>query len=90
MGVDIREPRPVEHFVYFPSQEAAQKAVTECFQDVQSDGLTAEHNGEWSVTVTLHHKLQFADLAHYRCALIRDVLEPLGGYYDGWGAPIDD
>jgi uncharacterized protein DUF695/regulator of ribonuclease activity B len=88
-GIDARRVRTVDHYCYFPTQESASRAVEEAFNDVAAEGPFASDD-QWLVTVHLVHTLGFADLAHYRNVLTREVCEPLGGSYDGWGIALGD
>jgi regulator of RNase E activity RraB len=89
LGVDPEGVHDVEHFLYFPSEEAANRAVSEAFSAVESEGPHQAESGEWTVVVPLQHTLQLTDLAHNRCVL-RDVGSRFGGTYDGWGTAIED
>lgn len=89
MNVDLLQVRTVEHFLYFPTRDAALYAVNDCFSDLTTNGPFEADGNEWGVMVQLRHSLQFADIAHWRHVLVRDVCRGLDGTYDGWGVPLE-
>jgi hypothetical protein len=89
-GVDVSRPTHQEHYLLFPSVEAATQAV-----DVLPDGefeishpVEAKGNG-WTVIVALNDSLDPLSLAHWR-AQFTGLSRDFGGTYDGWGVPTGE
>jgi hypothetical protein len=85
LGDDLARPREVEHFAYLPSSEAALTAASR----LRSSGFnTSTVDGERHAL--LASRIDAVDEESAR-AFVREVVgvvEPLGGEYDGWGAPV--
>jgi regulator of RNase E activity RraB len=87
-GADPDEPLPVEHWVYVPDEEAAQRVAQHAGQQGFSTQLapSANEDGTWVVRATRHMRPRPEIFARARHPLIRLATEE-GGEYDGWEAP---
>ena len=87
-GADPDEPVPVEHWVYLPGQEAAQRVAEQAGAQgfAAQFGPSSNEDGKWVVRATRHMRPRPEVFARARHPLIRLAAEE-GGEYDGWEAP---
>jgi hypothetical protein len=89
-GDDIRAARPVDHAAYFKSAPAAQQAadgLTQAgFKVAPIDDTMA---GQWSIRFTRTDALA-DDRIDDVVKEVLDLIIPLEGAYDGWGAVVMD
>jgi hypothetical protein len=87
---DVREKaREVDHFAYFESKESAVEAakqLTACGYRV--DEPTNDDEGRWSIEFHRDDRLD-GDRPDEFTREILDIVVPLEGDYDGWGASIE-
>lgn len=81
--------RPVEFFLYFPTEEAAVKAKLE----LEQKGFTVEYGpsaggSNWLCLATKELVPSIANLTSIRTALER-LANRLDGDYDGWGTAFE-
>ena len=89
-GVDLTQPRPVQHFLYFPLASLAYGASAELRgqgfdADVEHD---LEHD-EYVVIATRPMLVTVQGLRELR-ARLSALAEGRGGVYDGWGVPVPE
>jgi len=87
-GDRLEEPREVDHLAYFPTQAQAEKAAVELRRaGFKTDDIQApeEHADAWSLQFHRVDALSDGRPDEF-CAEILDVILPLEGLYDGWGA----
>lgn len=86
-GVDMSRLKRQEHYLLFPSVEAANRAVEVLPEEVFeiSRPVEAKNNG-WTVVVALDDSLDPLSLAHWR-AQFTGLSTDFGGTYTGWGVP---
>jgi len=87
-GSNLSKSHPIDFFLYFPNEQAAEGAAAE----LRNDGFGAQvqrgaDEGNW-----LCHATRSLVPAHAELVAIRARLEGIaasrGGQYDGWGTPI--
>ncbi len=87
-GDTLIEPRVVDHLATFPKKAGADKAAKQLgAKHFTVDGVNPdEEEGRFAVTF---HRLETLedDKPNHFSAEILDIILPLGGEYDGWGAP---
>ena len=87
-GSDLSKPHPVEFFLYFPSQDFAERAKTH----VQSAGFAAkvEHAAQGETWLCFATKSAVPELATMQ-KIRKDLgalATSLSGVYDGWGTSV--
>lgn len=88
LGEDLTRPRPIVHFLDFPSEEGAREAA----RAVESAGYEAtvtapaERAGPWSVRAEGNRVVDESTVTAFRAWFERLAAEH-GGEYDGWEAP---
>src|SRR3954471_13911463 len=82
------QPIPVQHWLYLPSQEAAERVAQHAGQQgfAAEFGPSAGDDGRWVVRATRHMRPRPEVFARARHPLIRLAADE-GGDYDGWEAP---
>jgi hypothetical protein len=87
-GDQLHEPREVDHVATFPSNAAAQKAAKKLSAaHFTIDGIgDADEDGRFEVAFHRSETLEEGKPDKF-AAEILDVVLPLDGEYDGWGAP---
>ena len=86
LGDDVARPRDVEHFAYFPTADAAQRAV----EQLEKAGFTGSTYFSADRSSLMAARSDAVDEESAR-AFVREVdaiVEANGGHYDGWGAPV--
>jgi regulator of RNase E activity RraB len=85
----LEEPRDVDHLVTFPTMAAAQKAAKRLQEaNFEIDVIEADEEEEGLFALAFHRSDSLdGDRANRFSAEILDIVLPLGGEYDGWGAP---
>jgi hypothetical protein len=84
LGADLRLPREVNHYVFFPDEDVARKVASEYAKDLRTE-VGKEPDGRWSVRMTHVAVVTSDDFAKVRASLTR-MASALGGLYDGWEA----
>ena len=87
VGADLSRPRPVDFFLYFPTEAAARQAGDRVAGEAREVTVQPAASGPmWLVQVV---ETMVVDLAvmHARTDEFGSVSRELGGEYDGWGAP---
>jgi hypothetical protein len=87
-GVDPTMPTMLRHYVYVP-QESSAKMLVERFQQ---DGFSIESRASadgtnWLILLTHKSLVTSREIARLR-AYFADLVEPIGGEYDGWEAEV--
>ena len=87
-GDTLIEPRVVDHLVTFPTKAGADKAAKKLkAQHFTIDGVDPdEEEGRFALTFHRSETLE-DDKPNHFSAEILDIILPLDGEYDGWGAP---
>src|SRR3954453_4418437 len=87
-GADPDQPISVQHWLYLPGQEAAERVAQHAGQQgfAAEFGPSAGDDGKWVVRATRHMRLRPEVFARARHPLIRLAADE-GGEYDGWEAP---
>lgn len=91
-GADLNAPRHVLHFLYFPSEAAAQKASEAC----QGQGWVAEvreplpeYPGHWTVVTEQASAVLSLDFVRASTDFFEEVAALYDGEHDGWEAGPD-
>jgi hypothetical protein len=86
-GANLDAPRHVLHYLYFPSEAAAQKASEAC----QGQGWEAaageplpDYPGQWSVTAELASAVLTLDFVRGSTDFFQEVAALYDGEHDGW------
>ncbi len=91
-GDQLDQPRTVDHWAFLPGKEACRAAASK----LEDKGFRCEeprppgdgsHATHWTLAFHLDTALH-EDQADLSTWDILQVLDPLGGSYDGWGAPM--
>ncbi|MDB4946474.1 MAG: hypothetical protein JWP97_6008 [Labilithrix sp.] len=88
-GDALDEPRDVDHLATFPTKalaDAAAKLLKGAHFSVDSVGPDEGEKGRWAVTFHRSETLD-GDKPNRFSAEVLDIVLPLQGEYDGWGAP---
>ncbi|MDB4934647.1 MAG: uncharacterized protein JWP87_1619 [Labilithrix sp.] len=87
-GDQLHEPRDVDHVATFPSTAAAQKAAKKLTAaHFEVDGIgKADEDGRFELAFHRSETLEEGKPDKF-AAEILDIVLPLDGEYDGWGAP---
>ncbi len=95
-GDKLEVPRMVDHTVFFASAERAQEAANELVRlefEVQAAELVLDDDGKprqpeaWMLSFRRKDSIEQRRIDEI-CAEVLDVILPLDGIYDGWGAPL--
>ena len=86
-GGDPEEPRPVDFFLYFPSQEQAVRASSELRSDAYSTRVERPADGDSGWLVLATKTLVLADDLVSAEQHLHGVARRNGGELDGWDAP---
>jgi regulator of RNase E activity RraB len=95
-GDKLDEPRRIDHIALFASQERAEQAARQLRRssfDVDRPELVLDEEGRPQEPESWSLAFRRTDSVAQRrvdeiCAEILDVIVPLDGIYDGWGAPL--
>jgi regulator of RNase E activity RraB len=87
-GVDLASVAIQEHYLRFPSSDAAERAA----DILAADGFTVVRptsvdKGGWPVLVRVNDSLDLFTLAYWR-KQFSGLSSRFGGTYDGWGVPM--
>lgn len=90
LGLNLAKPNTVEHFFYFPTQEAATRAA----KQLQSEGYATEASPEpnepdWFVLAVGEAVLAEGKIVEVS-AHMEALADKFGGKYDGSGVPFVD
>jgi hypothetical protein len=87
-GDELYEPRDVDHVATFPSSASAQKAVKKLTAArFAVDGIgKADEEGRFEVAFHRSETLEEGKPDRFSAEIL-DIVLPLDGEYDGWGAP---
>jgi regulator of RNase E activity RraB len=85
-------PREVKHWVHLPSREACDRAtgaLAELGYQVDSPHAPGEdaHPKHWTLPFCKHHALDDGEVDEATWEILQ-IVGPLRGSYDGWGAPV--
>jgi hypothetical protein len=84
LGDDLAAERPVDHVVLLPTDRAAHDAAGA----LRAAGFAVTAGADaGTLTATRTHPLDIWSLEAAMAEVV-SVVEPLGGEYDGWGAPV--
>lgn len=88
-GDQLHEPRDVDHVVTFPSEAAAKKAEKKLLAaHFTIDGLAdADEEGRFELAFHRSETLEEGKPDRFSAEIL-DIVLPLDGEYDGWGAPV--
>jgi regulator of RNase E activity RraB len=95
-GDKLEEPRKIDHLALFSSRQQAEQAAVQLRQsgfDVDAPELSLDDDGgarepeTWSLSFCRVDSVLQRRIDEI-CAEILDVVGPLDGIYDGWGAPL--
>jgi hypothetical protein len=87
-GDQLHEPRDVDHVATFPSNASAQKAAKQLgAAHFRVDGIgKADEEGRFELAFHRSETLEEGKPDHFSAEIL-DIVLPLDGEYDGWGAP---
>jgi hypothetical protein len=87
-GDELHEPRDVDHVATFPSTATAQKAAKKLgAAHFKVDGIgKADEDGRFEVAFHRAETLEEGKPDRFSSEIL-DIILPLDGEYDGWGAP---
>jgi hypothetical protein len=87
-GSDLSKPHPIEFFLYFPTREAADRALPKVLEnELTAEVKKAETDEEWLILATKNMIPKEVDLANLGSRLTA-IASAEGGKYDGWGSPV--
>ena len=90
-GDNLEKEREIDHWLYFSSEEninIAIKKVKELgYKVLSSEKLDDENNYPYQLNISRMDNVIFNHVNEVVWELI-EIVEPLDGYYDGWGCPI--
>ena len=88
-GDQLHEPRDVDHVATFPSNAAAKKAEKKLLAaHFTIDGLAdADEEGRFELAFHRSETLEEGKPDRFSAEIL-DIILPLDGEYDGWGAPV--
>jgi hypothetical protein len=88
-GDQLHEPRDVDHVATFPSNAAAKKAEKKLLAaHFTIDGLAdADEEGRFELAFHRSETLEEGKPDRFSAEIL-DIVLPLDGEYDGWGAPV--
>jgi len=87
-GDELHEPRDVDHVATFPSTATAQKAAKQlAAMHFKVDGIgKADEDGRFELAFHRAETLEEGKPDRFSSEIL-DIILPLDGEYDGWGAP---
>ena len=89
-GDPLTEPRPVDHYAYFPSEEDRRRfieALRARFNDIESVASKSERSGEFGVRIQHVNVPHYAAMNEFTVLLTREA-KRCNGEYDGWETKI--
>lgn len=87
VGADLAKPRPVDFFLYFPTEAAARQAGDRVAGEAREVTVQPAASGPmWLVQVVETMVVELKAM-HARTDEFGRTSRELGGEYDGWGAP---
>jgi hypothetical protein len=88
-GADLRQPRDLEFFLYFPTRAGADD-IAEYLRDhdFNTDVRPAPTGAEWTLLVSCHDAPLPEFIAHMS-RVFPSLAKEHGGRYDGWGASLE-
>ena len=88
LGADIEQPREIEFFLYFPTEDDAGKAASLLAERGFKVQITPSHGEEkWLCFATIQMMPDVAALMRLR-KQFNSLADQLGGEYDGWGTGV--
>jgi hypothetical protein len=86
-GADLSRPRPVDFFLYFPTEAAARQAGDRVAGEAREVTVQPAASGPMWLVQVVETMVVDLDAMHARTEEFGRVSSELGGEYDGWGAP---
>jgi regulator of RNase E activity RraB len=88
LGADHSRPRTIEHFLYFPTQEGAERAALELrAQGYATEVAKRREGANWLLLATGQMTPAGERISDIRRHM-EHVASIFGGHYDGWGTPF--
>ena len=87
VGADLSRPRPVDFFLYFPTEAAARQAGDRVAGEAREVTVEPAASGPMWLVQVVETMVVDLDAMHARTGEFGSVSRELGGEYDGWGAP---
>jgi len=87
VGANLAMPRPVDFFLYFPTEAAARQAGDRVAGETREVTVQPAASGPTWLVQVVETMVVDLDTMHARTDEFESVSRELGGEYDGWGAP---
>ena len=87
VGADLSKSRPVDFFLYFPTEAAARQAGDRVAGEAREVTVQPAASGPMWLVQVVETMVVDLDAMHARTDEFGSVSRELGGEYDGWGAP---
>jgi regulator of RNase E activity RraB len=87
-GSNLERPHPIEFFLYFPTEELANRAASE----IKAEGFNVKvelgaDKSSWLCLATRQMTPRYEDLTRIR-KRFDEIARKFQGEYDGWGTPV--
>ena len=90
-GADLKQPRHVLYYLYFPGEEQASNAAADArshsFEVTVNDAFS-QHSGHWSLTCERRGVVLDTDAIRAHGDYFDGLAAKFGGDYDGWEASV--
>ena len=87
VGANLAMPRPVDFFLYFPTEAAARQAGERVTGEAREVTVQPAASGPMWLVQVVETMVVDIDAMHARTDEFGGLSRELGGEYDGWGAP---
>ena len=87
VGADLARPRPVDFFLYFPTETAARQAGDRVAGEARVVTVQPAASGPTWLVQVVETMVVDLEAMHARTGEFGGISQELGGEYDGWGAP---
>jgi hypothetical protein len=87
VGADLGLPRPVDFFLYFPTEAAARQAGDRVAGEAREVTVQPAASGPMWLVQVVETMVVDLDAMHARTDEFGRISRELAGEYDGWGAP---
>ena len=87
VGANLAKPRPVDFFMYFPTEAAARQASDRVAGEAREVTVQPAASGPTWLVQVVETMVVDLDAMHACTDEFERISRELGGEYDGWGAP---
>jgi hypothetical protein len=87
VGANLAKPRPVDFFLYFPTEAAARQAGDRVAGEAREVTVQPAASGPTWLVQVVETIVVDLDAMHARTDEFERISREFGGEYDGWGAP---